>query len=139
MKIVLLILGSLVVLFIALRWFAMRKIKNAPLVDDHQKIVTLSDKNFTQKTKNKIMLVDFWAAWCAPCRLMAPVLNEVAENINGNALVGKVDIEKYQSLAQQFRVRSIPTLILFKNGKEIKRFVGVKNKDFLINEIQKAQ
>ncbi|MGF7138414.1 thioredoxin [Roseimarinus sediminis] len=139
MKIVLLILGSLVVLFIALRWFAMRKIKNAPLVDDHQKIVTLSDKNFALKTKNKIMLVDFWAAWCAPCRLMAPVLNEVAENLEGNALVGKVDIEKYQSLAQQFRVRSIPTLILFKNGKEIKRFVGVKNKDFLINEIQKAQ
>ncbi len=116
----------------------MRRIKNTPLVADHSKILTLNDKNFQQQTKNKIVLVDFWASWCAPCRVMAPVLNEVANELSGDSHVGKVDIEKFQSLAQKFKVRSIPTLILFKNGKEIKRFVGIKNKDFLLKEIEKV-
>ena len=67
---------------------------------------------------------------------MAPVLNEVAGELNGNLYVGKLNIEQYQSMAQKFNVRSIPTLILFKNGKEVKRFVGIKQKDFLLKEIQ---
>jgi len=109
--------------------------KNIPLVDDHKHILTLTDKNFQHQTKGRIGLVDFWAAWCAPCRMMAPVLNDVAGELNGNAHVGKVDIEKYQSLAQKFKVRNIPTMILFKNGKEHTRFVGVKSKEFLVREI----
>ncbi|HEY5498884.1 MAG TPA: thioredoxin, partial [Bacteroidales bacterium] len=88
------------------------------------------------QTKNKVVLVDFWAEWCAPCKMMAPVLNNVADELNENSYVGKLNIEQYQSMAQQFNVRSIPTLILFKNGKEVKRFVGIKQKDFLLNEIQ---
>ena len=81
------------------------------------------------------MLVDFWAEWCAPCKMMAPVLNDVANELTENAYVGKLNIEQYQSMAQQFNVRSIPTLIIFKNGKEVKRFVGIKQKDFLLKEI----
>jgi thioredoxin 1 len=69
---------------------------------------------------------------------MAPVLNDIATELTGNSHVGKVNIEQYQSLAQKYKVRSIPTLILFKNGKEINRFVGVKSKDFLLHQIQKA-
>ncbi len=63
--------------------------------------------------------------------MMAPVLNEVAGELSGNSGVGKVNIEDYQSLAQKYNVRSIPTLILFKNGVEVNRYVGVKNKEFL--------
>jgi len=70
--------------------------------------------------------------------MMAPVLNEVASELSDNLYVGKVDIEEYQSLAQKYKVRSIPTLILFKNGLEINRFVGVKAKDFLIQQIKNA-
>ena len=110
--------------------------KNIPQVDDHKDILTLSDKNFQQQTKGKIVLVDFWAAWCAPCRMMAPVLNDVADDLTGNQRVGKINIEQQKSLANQFKVRSIPTLILFSNGKEVKRFVGIKQKEFLIREIQ---
>jgi thioredoxin 1 len=71
-------------------------------------------------------------------RMMAPVLNEVASELPGNSFVGKINIEQYQSLAQKFYVRNIPTMVLFKNGKEVNRFVGVKTKDYLIQNIRKA-
>jgi thioredoxin 1 len=127
------IISVLVILYILARL----KMKNIPVVDDNNKILILTDKNFQHQTKNKLVLVDFWASWCAPCRIMAPVLNEVADELSGNSHVGKVNIEQYQSLAQKFKVRSIPTMILFKNGKEVDRFVGVKSKDFLLQMISK--
>lgn len=131
------IIGILILGFLVLNIFARMKMKNMPTVDDHEKILTLTDKNFQQQIKNKVVLVDFWAAWCAPCRMLAPVLNEVSAELGVNQGVGKVNIEQYQSLAQQFKVRSIPTLILFKNGKEIDRFVGIKQKAFLLDQIRK--
>ena len=138
MQTALIVTGTVIVAFFIFRFIAMWKIKNTPMVADHAKVLTLTDKNFQQQTKNKVVLVDFWATWCAPCRMMAPVLNDVASELSGNSHVGKVNIEQYQSLAQKFKVRSIPTLILFKNGIEINRFVGMKSKDFLLNQIQKA-
>ena len=138
MQTVLIVIGSIVVAFVILNIYARIKMKNTPQVDDHKDILTLSEKNFQQQTKGKVVLVDFWAAWCAPCRMMAPVLNDVADGLSGNQKVGKINIEQQQSLANQFKVRSIPTLILFKNGKEVKRFVGIKQKDFLLREIQEV-
>jgi thioredoxin 1 len=133
-----LILGLLITALIVLRFLAMTRMKNAPLVADHQKVLILTDQNFQQQTSNKLVLVDFWASWCAPCRMMAPVLNEVADELPGNHHVGKVDVQQYESLASQFKVRSIPTLILFKNGQEINRFVGIKSKDYLLKEMAKV-
>ena len=138
MQTVLIVISSIVVAFVILNIYARIKMKNTPQVDDHKDILTLSEKNFQQQTKGKVVLVDFWAAWCAPCRMMAPVLNDVADGLSGNQKVGKINIEQQQSLANQFKVRSIPTLILFRNGKEVKRFVGIKQKDFLIREIQEV-
>jgi thioredoxin 1 len=126
-----LIIGILAFLFLSAR----ARMKKIPLVADHQKILTLTETNFKHQTKSKVILVDFWASWCAPCRVMAPVLNDVADNLTGNLHVGKVNIEQYQSLAQKFKIKSIPTLILFKNGIEIKRFVGMKDREFLIQQI----
>lgn len=138
MQTTLIVIGVLIVSFFILRFITMANMKNTPMVVDHERVLTLTDKNFQQQTKNKVVLVDFWATWCAPCRMMAPVLNDVAAELSGNSHVGKVNIEQYQSLAQKFKVRSIPTLILFKNGTEINRFVGIKSKDFLLKEMAKV-
>ena len=132
------VIGLLLATVVILRTIAMKKMKNTPMVADHSKVLTLTEQNFQQQTKNKVVLVDFWASWCAPCRMMATVLNDVASELNGNSHVGKVDIQQYQSLATKFKVRNIPTLILFKNGTEITRFVGIKSKDFLLKEIAKV-
>ena len=136
METFLIILGSIVGGFVILNTYARVKMKNTPQVDDHKDILNLSEKNFQQQTKGKVVLVDFWAAWCAPCRMMAPVLNDVAGDLTGNQKVGKINIEQQKALANKFKVRSIPTMILFRNGTEVKRYVGIKQKDFLIKEIQ---
>lgn len=138
MQTTMIVLGLLIVAVGIIMFTAKAKMNNIPLVPDNEKVLTLTDKNFQHQTKNNLVLVDFWASWCAPCRMMAPVLNDVAEELTGNSHVGKVNIEQYQSLAQKYKVRSIPTLILFKNGTEINRFVGAKSKDFLLQQIQKA-
>lgn len=134
MQIALIIIGVMVGLIVILFFVAKRKLSKIEQVPDSHKIVTLTDQNFVSKTKNKLILVDFWAPWCAPCRMMAPVLNELSNELE-KAFVGKLDVEKNQGFAAKYNVRSIPTLIVFKNGKEVDRFVGVKNKDFLLKKM----
>ena len=133
--IILAVLALLVAYFI----FSYRKMKNIPEVEKNEKIADLTDKNFRHQIRNGISLVDFWASWCMPCKMMAPVLNEVADEVHGKAMVCKVDVERFQSLATDFGIRGIPTMVLFRNGKEIDRFVGMKSKEFILNQIFKAE
>lgn len=135
MQIALIVIGVIVALIVILFFVAKRKLSKIEQVPDSQKIITLTDQNFANQTKNKLILVDFWAPWCAPCRMMAPVLNELSNDLD-KAFVGKLDVEKNQGIAAKHNVRSIPTLVVFKNGKEVDRFVGVKNKDFLLKKMQ---
>jgi len=119
-------------------YFTYKKIKNTPEAETHSAIKELSDANFQAQVKNGVTLVDFWASWCMPCKMMAPVLNETAEALGNTARIGKLDVDSNRAASAKYGVRSIPTLILFKNGKEINRFVGVKTKDFLLKEISKT-
>jgi thioredoxin 1 len=135
MKTKMIITGIVITVIGALFLLARSKMKNVPLVEDSTNILTLTDKNFQYQTKNKVVIVDFWADWCVPCRMMAPVLNDVSNELTGNNFVGKVNIEQYQSLAMKYQVRNIPTLVLFKNGIEVNRFVGIKNKEFILQQI----
>lgn len=127
-----------IVVFAAYVYWNFRKMKNMPMAADHKKIKLLTDQNFSQQIKKGVILVDFWAAWCAPCKMMAPVLNDVAEVLKDNQAVGKLNVEDSRIVSSRYNIRSIPTMILFKDGKEINRFVGIKTKDFLISEIAKA-
>lgn len=131
------VIGSILLLFFTYAYITMQKMKNMPVVADSVKIKILTEQNFNQQTKKGLMLVDFWASWCAPCKMMAPVLNDLAEDLTGNKAIGKLNVEQNQAIAAKFKVRSIPTMVLFKDGKEINRFVGIKSKAFLQNEINK--
>ena len=95
----------------------------------------LDDNNFQSSVANGVTLVDFFAEWCGPCKMIAPMIEELARELNGKATIAKLDIENAQQVAGQYRVNSIPTLIVFKDGQEVKRFVGVRSKDDLKNAI----
>lgn len=85
--------------------------------------------------ENKIVLVDFFATWCGPCRMIAPLIEQVAEEYEGKAVVAKIDIDEEQELATQYGIESIPTVILFKDGEPINVEVGAHQKDFYANLI----
>jgi|DewCreStandDraft_4_1066084.scaffolds.fasta_scaffold30630_5 thioredoxin 1 len=138
MQTTMIIIGILIILFSIYIYKTYSKVKNAPLAANDEKIIILTESNFKKELSNKTVLVDFWASWCVPCRMMAPVLNEVSKELKGNNFVGKVNIEEHQSLAQKYKIKNIPTFILFKNGIEVNRFIGAKTKDFLIKQIENA-
>jgi thioredoxin len=84
-----------------------------------------------------LVIVDFWAEWCAPCRMFAPIFQQLANEMEGQAVFAKVDVDKESRLAEELAVSSIPTLILFKNGQQVERIVGVRSKDAVAAVIAK--
>ncbi len=89
-------------------------------------ILKLNDKNFYSIISKGITLVDFWAAWCKPCVFLAPVINELAENYHGKVKVAKFDVEASKKIPSKLNIMNIPTVIIFKDGKELHRIIGVK-------------
>lgn len=100
----------------------------------------LNSENFESEVlnANETLLVDFYADWCGPCKMMAPVIEELAEELQEKAKVGKINVDESTDIATQYDVMSIPTIIIFKNGKEVKRFIGVRDKQELLNEVVNA-
>ena len=103
-----------------------------------KQVTELSDSQFEAAIANGITLVDFWAPWCTPCQMQGPILEEVARDVDGQSKIAKLNVDEAQSIAVQFGVQSIPTLILFKDGSEVRRFVGVQSGEILIDAIRAA-
>ena len=100
-------------------------------------IKKLTEDGFEKEIEKGVFLVDFYADWCGPCRMLAPVLEKVAGEVSGQATVAKLDIDHAQRIASSFQVTSVPTMILFKDGKEVGRLVGLRDhetvKDFVMS------
>ncbi len=135
MSTTLIVIGIVIVGLVVLITINYYRMKNAKPVENSKKIKVLNNKNFALATKRGVALIDFWAAWCGPCKIIAPVLNEIAES-RDDFMIGKVNVDQYQQLAQKYKVRNIPTLLIMKDGKEAGRIVGVKTKRAILKEVE---
>lgn len=98
----------------------------------------LDESTFKDAVASGVTLVDFWAEWCGPCRMIAPLIDELAGEYEGKATMAKVNVDEASSLAEEFGVNSIPTLLIMKDGAEAQRFVGVTSKDDLTKALDAA-
>jgi len=100
-------------------------------------IVILTTSNFVDETSKGVVMVDFWATWCMPCKAMSPVIEEIAGQTIGKVKVGKVDIDQNGPLANRFGIQSIPSVLIFKDGQLMETFVGIQSKAALVNALSK--
>ena len=103
------------------------------------KEITLTKSNFNEEVKNSTVpvVVDFWASWCGPCKMLAPILADLAENSDGKFKIGKVNVDEEMDLAMEYGIEVIPTLFYFKNGEIAKKSVGLMTKAEILAEIDK--
>jgi thioredoxin 1 len=112
-----------------------RQLKNYNSESESEKLIVLSDEKFDKSIAKGVTLVDFWAPWCAPCRMIAPVISELAEEFDGRAKIAKLNVDDNKITASKYGIRSIPTLILFRDGAAVKQITGIKAKSHIIKLI----
>jgi thioredoxin 1 len=101
-------------------------------------VVVLNDANFDAQVRTGVVLVDFWATWCGPCQRQGPIVEQVASQLKGKAVLGKLDVDAAQQTAQRLGIESIPTLVVFQNGTPVKRLVGLTGADELVAAVGAA-
>lgn len=101
--------------------------------------IHFSAEEFNDAIAKGPAIVDFWATWCGPCKMIAPIIDQVAEELEGKIAVGKIDVDQCRETASEYGVMSIPTVIYFKNGVEVKRFVGVQTRDKLLEAAKELE
>lgn len=118
-------------------WVSFKKPKYVYKENKKMSVLKLTDENFENEVLNsdKPCIVDFYADWCGPCKMMSPIIEEIAEELGDKVKVGKVNSDENMELAQKYGIMSIPTIMVIKNGEVTKTFVGVTSKEEIINEI----
>jgi thioredoxin 1 len=101
-----------------------------------ENVKELNEQQLDEAIAAGAVLVDFWAPWCGPCKMQLPILEQVAGKVDGKAIVAKINIDEHDGAAAKYSVQSIPTLILFKDGEAVKRFVGVQQENTLVSAIE---
>ena len=100
--------------------------------------VSITSENFASLKNGELpLVVDFWATWCGPCRMMAPIIEELAKDYDGKVVIGKCDVEENEDLAAEYGVRNIPTILFFKQGEAVDKMVGFQQKPKLVERIDK--
>ncbi len=126
------ILGLLLVAAFIKRYKMFKSMSNAT---DSEKLIILTDATFQKTISKGVTLVDFWAPWCTPCKIQGPIVSEVAEAIGDKASICKLDVDQNKKIASKLKIRSIPTIIIFKDGEPVKQFIGVKTKAVLLKSV----
>ena len=127
---------AIIVIFLIYRMFKMRHMfSSGGGTETSEHTIELNDQNFNTVIQRGVSLVDFWAPWCAPCRIQGPIVNELADEMHDKANICKMDVDQNKKTAGKFGIRSIPTILIFKDGKIVKQLVGVKPINTLIKEI----
>lgn len=133
------LIGLIVFITFAL-WFYLKykKLVNGMNSAPSNKLVILTDANFKKQISKGVVLVDFWADWCQPCKILGPVISEIAEEMSDKSVIAKLDVQLNQKAAQELGIRNIPTVIIFKDGQPVEKLIGVKPKKAYIKAIEQA-
>lgn len=130
--------GEKIVLIMLVRG---EQLSNSVLKEDRQmKTITITDENFDEEVtkSDKPVLIDFWATWCGPCKMIAPIVEELVDEYEGKAKIGKLDVDNNQQTAIKFGVRSIPTILIFKDGKLKDTIIGAVPKGQIVQRLNSA-
>ncbi|NBI27513.1 thioredoxin [Chengkuizengella marina] len=100
--------------------------------------VVLNKENFDQTISQGVTLVDFWAPWCGPCKIQLPIVEQLAEELEGKVTIGKVNVDENSELAALYSVQSIPTLLVFQNGEVVDKMIGLQSKDVLTEKLTQS-
>lgn len=111
---------------------------NFAYANNSGKVKEVTENNFEKSISKGVVIADFWATWCRPCIMQAPIFEEAAKEMKGKVIFLKIDVDKAKNIAAKYRISGIPALIIFKNGKEISRMVGTQQKENIISTLNKV-